>query len=66
MTKEELEKEVDKYLENKHCENLCTCEEIEECKKGIRIRCMSFNRQKELMVNFAELMENRNAELRSV
>ena len=63
MTKEELEKEVEEYLENEHCENVCTCDEIEECKKGIRIRCMSFNCRKELIVNFAEPREKRIAEL---
>lgn len=63
MTKEELEKEVEEYLENEHCENVCTCDEIEECKKGIRIRCMSFNCRKELIVNFVEPREEQIAEL---
>ena len=42
MTKEGLEKEVEEYLENEHCKNVCACDEVEECKKGIRIKCMSF------------------------
>lgn len=33
MTKEELEKEVEEYLENEHCKNVCACDEVEECKK---------------------------------
>lgn len=57
MKKEELEKDVEEYLENEHCENVCTHSEIEECKEGIRIRCMSFNCRKELIVNFAEPRE---------
>lgn len=52
MTKEELEKEVEEYLENEHCKNVCACDEVEECKKGIRIKCMSFDCKKELIVNF--------------
>ena len=59
MTKEELEKEVEEYLEKEHCKSVCTCDEIEECKKGIRIKCMSFNCRKELIVNFAEPREKR-------
>lgn len=55
MTKEGLEKEVEEYLENEHCKNVCACDEVEECKKGIRI--------KELIVNFSEPREKRIAEL---
>ena len=55
MTKEGLEKEVEEYLENEHCKNVCACDEVEECKKGIRIKCMSFYCKKELIVNFSEL-----------
>ena len=55
MTKEGLEKEVEEYLENEHCKNVCTCDEVEECKKGIRI--------KELIVNFSEPREKLIAEL---
>ena len=57
MTKEELEKEVEEYLEKEHCKSVCTCDEIEECKKGIRLKCMAFNCRKESIVNFAEPRE---------
>ena len=58
MTKEGLEKEVEEYLQNEHCKNVCGCDEVEECKKGIRI--------KELIVNFSEPREKRIAELEAV
>lgn len=63
MTKEGLEKEVEEYLENEHCKNVCACDEVEECKKGIRIKCMSFYCKKELIVNFSEPREKLIAEL---
>lgn len=59
MIKEELEKEVEKYLENKYCYNVCACNEVEECRDNLRVRCMSFNHKKELILNFAEQRENR-------
>ena len=63
MTKEELEKEAEEYLENKHCKNVCTFNEIKECKKGIRVKCMSFNYRKRLIIDFAEPREERISEL---
>lgn len=63
MTKEELEKEIEEYLENKHCKKVCSCDEIKECGEGIRIRCASFICRKELIVNFAEPREKRIEEL---
>lgn len=30
MTKEGLEKEVEEYLENEHCKNVCACDEVEK------------------------------------
>lgn len=66
MTKEELEKEAEEYLENKHCKNVCTRDEIEECKEGVRIRCTSFDYRKKLIVNFAEPREKRIEELEAI
>ena len=69
MTKEELEKEVEEYLENNYCrktdciKTVCTCDEIKECKEGIRIRCLDFELRKQLIVDFAEPREKRIAEL---
>ena len=63
MTKEELEKEAGEYLEKEHCKNVCTCDEIKECKEGVRIRCTSFDYRKELIVNFAEPREKLIEEL---
>ena len=65
MTKEELEEEAGEWLEKEHCKNVCTCDEIKECKEGVRIRCTSFDYRKELIVNFAEPREKRIAELES-
>ena len=66
MTKEELEKEAGEYLEKEHCKNVCTCDEIKECKEGVRIRCTSFDYRKELIVNFAEPREKRIEELEAI
>lgn len=64
MTKEELQKKVEEYLENNYCcKSVCTCDEIKECKEGTRIRCLAFNYRKKLIVDFAEPREKRIAEL---
>ena len=55
----ELEKEVEEYLENNYCTTLCTCYEIGMCKRNVRVRCMSFNHKKKILISFAEPREKR-------
>lgn len=61
-----MTEKVEEYLEDRFCKNVCTCDEVEECKKGIRIKCTPFNCRKNLIVGFVELLEKENAELKSI